>query len=244
MNYWQFKFRNEEVAFQEFATVKDGDIFFTEITENHILKEVSQDTIVFWDRIDKTKGIMLVTKIIGEPYESDEVSSGKAIPMKVIKKFDKPFVLEKNGFKNLHDKLNTKKHIGRVRTRAEIDKKTAERLLNKIIPNLQEPDLNLVEIDEGNLKNTLQLFLENYKQYQEDGKNGYYYNIFMEANIAKQEIRHSSFLANLLKIDGNHFHGNLFFKNFMNELKQYATLSQCEAITEFDIKNYSVQTTP
>jgi len=67
MNYWQFKFRNEETSFQELATLKDGDIFFTEITEDHILKKIGLETIIFWDRIDKEKGILLVAKMIGYP---------------------------------------------------------------------------------------------------------------------------------------------------------------------------------
>lgn len=242
MNYWQFKFKKEEDNFQELKELKDGDVFFTEITENHILKEVGTDTIVFWSRTDKEKGIILVTKIQGQPYESDEVSSGKAIPMLVIKKFDKPFSLEKNGFKILHNKLNTLKHKGRVRARMEIDAETGERLTNKILDNKAIPDVNLEKIDEKNIKETLNLFLNNYKQYIEDGKNGYYYNIFMEANIARQEIRHSQYLANLFTKDGNHFHGNLFFKNFIDEIKQYEYLSNCETITEFDIDNYSVIT--
>lgn len=242
MNYWQFKFRNEETSFQELATLKDGDIFFTEITEDHILKKIGLETIIFWDRIDKEKGILLVAKMIGYPYESDELSSAKAIPMKVIKKFIKPFILEKNGFKKLHDKLNTTKLKGRVQPRAQIDEETGDRLLNKILPNLREPDLNLINIDKQSLTSTIKLFLDNYTEYQEDGKNGYYYNIFMEANIARQEIRHSSFLANLFNKDGNHFHNNLFFKNFMNELKQYKVLSDCEAISNFNIENYHVVT--
>jgi len=174
MNYWQFKSKNLDTNFKELKELKDGDVFFTEITENHILRKVGVDTIVFWDRTDKEKGIYLVTEIIGEPYESDELSSGKAIPMKVIKKLDKPFVFDKNGFKKLHEKLNTKKYKGRVSSRAEIDEKTGERLLNRIIPNLQELKLNLIKIDEEKLKNTLKLFLDNYEQYQEDGKNGHY----------------------------------------------------------------------
>lgn len=242
LNYWQFKFNKPDIGFKELKGLKEGDIFFTEITENHVLKEVGTNTIVFWDRTDKEKGIHLVTRIMGEPYESDEVSSGKAVPVKVIKKFDKPFILEDNGFKILHNKLNTLKYKGRVRARASIDEQEGSKLLNKILPNYNDIKTNLEEINEEQLKNTLALFLNDYNQYIEDGKNGYYYNVFMEANIASQEIRHSSFLANLLKSDGNHFQGNLFLKHFLEEIKLCDTLKNCEAINNFDVDNYTVAT--
>ena len=168
MNYWQFKFKKEEENFQELKDLKDGDLFFTEITENHILKEVGINTIVFWDRTDKEKGICLVTKIIGLPYESDEVSSGKAIPMKVVKKFNRPFLLEDNGFKILHNELNTLKYKGRVRARAEIDSEIGNKLVHKILGNDKEPEINLDIINEENIHNILQIFSDNYDAYIED----------------------------------------------------------------------------
>jgi len=176
MNYWQFKFKNEKVNFKELENLLDGDVFFTEITENKILQNVNLGTIIFWDRTDKEKGIILVTKMISNPYECDELSSNKAVALKVIKKFDKPFQLEKNSFKKLHDKLNTTKLKGRVRARTSIEQKEGERLLNKILPNFEEPNTKLEKINENDLKKTLKLFTDNYKQYQEDGENGYYYN--------------------------------------------------------------------
>lgn len=242
MNYWQFKFKKEEYSFKELKDLKDGDLFFTEITENHVLKEVGINTIVFWGRTDKEKGIMLVTKINGEPYETDEVSSGKAIPMKVIKKLERPFSLEKNGFKILHKKLNTKEYKGRVRSREKIDNNTGEKLVKKILPENKEVETNLVAINEQNIKKTLKLFIDNYSKYLENGKNGDFYNIFIEANIAGQEIRHSSYLANLLSNQGKHFQTNLFLKSFINELKEYDFLNSCEAIVNFDISNYTVNT--
>jgi len=242
MNYWQFKYNLTKGSFSELKDLQDGDVFFTEITENHILKEVGIDTVVFWSRTDKEKGIMLVTKINGEPYESDVVSSGKAIPMKVIKKFDKPFSLEQNGFKILHNKLNTLKYKGRVRSRAKIDNETGAKLVKKILADDKEPSVNLDTINEESIKNTINLFLDNYSQYIEDGKNGAFYNIFIEANIAGQEIRHSSYLANLLDKDGNHFQDNLFLKSFINELKEYQDLESCETIIKFDTNNYKVTT--
>lgn len=242
MNYWQFKFKNEKVNFKELENLLDGDVFFTEITENKILQNVNLGTIIFWDRTDKEKGIILVTKMISNPYECDELSSNKAVALKVIKKFDKPFQLEKNSFKKLHDKLNTTKLKGRVRARTSIEQKEGERLLNKILPNFEEPNTKLEKINENDLKKTLKLFTDNYKQYQEDGENGYYYNIFIEANIAKQEIRHSAYLANLLKYNGSHFHENLFLRNFINEIKLYPFLNDNEVIKNFDIENYKVET--
>jgi len=92
------------------------------------------------------------------------------------------------------------------------------------------------------IKDTLKVFANNYEQYLEDGKNGYYYNIFIEANIAGQEIRHSKYLANLFNQNSNHFHGNLFFKNFIEELKVYDNLNNCNAIINFNIDNYSIVT--
>lgn len=242
MNYWQFKFKKEKENFKELKDLQDGAIFFTEITENHILKEVGTETVVFWSRTDKEKGIMLVSKIIGEPYESDEVSSAKAIPMKVIKKFEKPFVLEDNGFKNLHNKLNTLKYKRRVQSRARIDNDTGQKLVNKILQNLQEPNTVLEKIDSESIKKTLKLFSDNYNQYIEEGKRGDFYNIFIEANIAGQEIRHSSYLANLLDIKGNHFQDNLFLNYFIQELLSYDEFTNSEAILNFDINKYKVTT--
>jgi len=242
VNYWQFKFKKEEYNFKELEDLKDGDLFFTEITENHILREVGENTIVFWDRTDKEKGILLVSKINGQPYESDEVSSGKVIPMKVIKKFDQPFSLERNGFKILHKKLNTLEYKGRVRSRAKIDNETGEKLVKKIFVNNKEPDIHLETINEENIKKTLKLFLDNYNQYLEEGKNGDFYNIFMEANIAGQEIRHSAYLANLLDSQGSHFQNNLFLKNFINELKEYNELKDSDAVCNFNINNYKIVT--
>jgi len=248
MNYWQFKSRNLDTNFKELKELKDGDIFFTEITENHVLRKVGVDTIIFWDRTDKEKGIYLVTKIVSEPYETDELSSSKAIPMKVIKKFDIPFILKNNGFKKLHEHLNTTIHKGRVRSRVDIGSieniapDTGERLYKKLLNEQDEPNTNLIEIKKNEILKTLDLFKNQYNQYELNGKNGHFYNIFVEANISGQEIRHSSYLANLLDTNGKHFQGNLFLKNFIEELKLYDTLENSKAIHNFDYNNYTVTT--
>jgi len=108
---------------------------------------------------------------------------------------------------------------------------------------LENTDLSeAVNFNYKAIKETLKLFIKNHKQYLEDGKNGYYYNIFMEANIAGQEIRHSKYLSNLFNKNSNHFHDNLFFKNFIEELKLYEGLNDCNAIVNFNIDSYSVET--
>ena len=248
MNYWQFKSRNLDTSFKELKELKDGDIFFTEITENHILRKVGVDTIIFWDRTDKEKGIYLVTKIVSEPYETDELSSSKAIPMKVIKKLDRPFILENNGFKKLHEHLNTTIHKGRVRSRVDIGNieniapDTGERLYKKLLNEQDEVNTNLIEIKKNEIIETLDLFKKQYDQYELNGKEGHFYNIFAEANISGQEIRHSSYLANLLDTNGKHFQGNLFLKNFIEELKLYDTLQNSKAIHNFDYNNCTVAT--
>lgn len=92
------------------------------------------------------------------------------------------------------------------------------------------------------IKHTLALFTNNFEKYIENGKNGNYYNIFMEANIAAQEIRHSKYLANLFNKNSNHFHDNLFFRKFIEELKSHEILNKCDAILNFNIDNYSIVT--
>ena len=248
MNHWQFKSSKLDTSFQELVGLKEGDIFFTEITENHVLRKIGIDTIVFWDRTDKEKGIYLVTKIVGEPYEDDTLSSAKAIPMKILKKLNKPFKLENNGFIKLHEHLNTTIHKGRVRSRVNIGSidniapDTGERLCKKILDNQDEPSTNLIEINAGEIVKTLGLFKEQYNQYETSGKSGDFYNIFSEANIVGQEIRHSSYLANLLNMDEKHFQENLFLKHFLEELKLYDNLKDSKAIHDFDCSNYTVTT--
>ena len=248
MNYWQFKSRNLDTSFKELNGLKDGDIFFTEITENHILRKVGVDTIIFWDRTDKEKGIYLVTKILNEPYETDELSSSKAIPMKVIKKLDRPFILENNGFKKLHEHLNTTIHKGRVKSRVDIGSveniapDTGEKLYKKLLNKQDEPNTKLIEIKKNEIIKTLDLFKKQYNKYKLNGQDGHFYNIFVEANISGQEIRHSSYLANLLDTNGKHFQGNLFLKNFIEELKLYDILQNSKAIHNFDYNNYTVTT--
>ena len=99
-----------------------------------------------------------------------------------------------------------------------------------------------VKFDFNEVKNTLKLFSTKYEKYLKDGKNGDFYNVFIEANIAGQEIRHSKYLANLFNKDSNHFHSNLFFKKFIEELKLNENLNNCNAIVNFNIDNYSIGT--
>lgn len=241
MNYWQFKFKMN--MWEEFDTIKEGDLNINLIKENIKPKERIGD-IIFWYRTDNINKIYAISEIASDPFVTEIDNLGKAHYMKMIKILDKPFDLDKHGFKVLKKTINKKYQAGTRYLFTEKDNtlKDGDRLYKKLMLDKKKPKTNIVKIDEKAIAKTILNLNDIYSKYEEDGKNGKYYNIFLEANIASQEIRHSSFLANLLKKDGNHFQDTLFLEGFIKELQLCYNFKDLDVVKYINIDNCRVDT--
>lgn len=209
MNYWQFKFKEE--LWQGFEKLEIGDVFTTTTREVKKLSNRIGD-IVFWYRTDYgRKGIYFVSEIISEPKEDEDLETGYSIDLRILKSLvNEPFILEKNGFSNLVDKINAKQLGGSKYLFEKEDK--GEELFNLL--SIDAKQKTLYETVDFEIKNKL----EDIKAKNiSDGK---MFNPFLDMNLIKGEVKHVSFVANLLNPHGTHYHGDLFLIKFLEVLNK------------------------
>ena len=234
MKFWEFKFTKK--LWPGYEDLQPGDRFDTTIAWHNIFADRVGD-IVFWYRKDPgKKGIYFVTQIISGAYQDDQYSNGYALDMVVLKSLvDKPFDLEKNGFKRLHEKINTTKFRDRVNAIEEIDEENGKRLYEKIMGfsiDTQEIPIEC-EIDEKEIEEIKKLRFKHF----EDGT---FFNCFLEGGLIRKEVRHIEFLSNLLDPKSDHYHGDIFLRNFIKVLLEFNTIPFRNLLKSFDTKNASV----
>lgn len=215
MNYWQFKFKDE--FWKEFEQLELGDTFTTSITENEKNKLNNRvGDIIFWYRsgIKKniTNGIYFVTEIISDVKEDGEYNNGYSIENRIIQILtNNPFVLE-NGFETLLENTKKGNYVQYIRYLLQ-DEDKGQILYKQLIKN--SPYVNELEtIQRENYKNIEKLKEKNIN-------NGTMFNPFLDMNLIKHEVKHLSFISNLLNPNGTHFQGDKFLKNFITVLLEY-----------------------
>jgi hypothetical protein len=231
MNYWQFKFKPE--LWEGFEKLETGDVFSTTAKENRKLSNRIGD-IVFWYKIDNKKdaikGIYFVSEIISEPKEDEDLGTGYSIDLRILKSMvNEPFILKENGFDYLIEKINAKNMSSSKYLFEEEDGgKELYGLLG--VENIEKQAE--LDIDES-FKNSLESI--KFKNIE----NGKMFNPFLDMNLIKGEVKHVSFLANLLNPNGTHYHGELFLLSFLEILNQKVNIDE---LKNFNAKNANVIT--
>jgi len=232
--YWIRKW--QEKRWSDFRELEVGDIFDTSVNNRHKVAD-SIGEIIFWYRTDKGKeGIYFITKIVSEPKQDDAYKNGYSMSLQVIKTIvNNPVKLSKNDFNNLVKDIDAKFQGG-----ANINilqKYNPEKLFELVKGNEKiEIEKIIKDIDSNDLK-----LIEDIKaQNINDGK---MFNPFLDMNLVRNEVRHLSFLTNLLNPNGTHYQGTLFLKLFMNRILNYENQQNNENIQNFcDEENIYVQT--
>jgi len=233
MNYWQFKFKEE--LWDGFEKLEIGDVFDTTVREVHKLSNRIGD-IVFWYKKDNNKnskkGIYFVSEIISEPRENEEFGNGYSIDLRILKSLvNEPFILEENGFADLVSKINKKQQAGTKYLFEDEDK--GDELYELLsVGDVQKQSEIKIE----------QQLIDNIKQIKDANINdGNMFNPFLDMNLIKGEVKHISFIANLLNPRGTHFERNLFLKKFIDVLKDKAN-GYKDYLDNFDTDNANVIT--
>ena len=216
MNYWQFKFKDE--LWENFQKLEIGDTFTTTITDKEKNKLDNRiGDIVFWYRTGAKKniinGIYLVTEFVSNVREDEEYTNNYSVEMRIIESHkDSPCILEDNGFAHIIEKTKKGNFFQYIRYLFNEDDNGAElhellkqnnKKLNKL-KELNKNDYQTIEkIKEGNINS------------------GNLFNPFLDMNLIKLEVKHLSFITNLLNPRGTHHQGDKFFKNFIQSLSEY-----------------------
>jgi len=232
--YWIRKW--QEKRWTDFRELEIGSIFDTAVS-NHVQMADRVGDIIFWYRTDKNKkGIYFVTQVIAEPKKDDAYQNSWSMSLQVIKTLvDNPVIPEENGFKDLIQKIDGKFQGGanynlsndenpeRLWELVVGNKKT---MLDDIKININEEDLEVIEdIKTKNIN---------------DGK---LFNPFLDMNLVKNEVRHLSFLTNLLNPNGTHQQGTLFLKLFIDRILNYEIQQDNQYLQNFcEEENIYVQT--
>jgi hypothetical protein len=231
MNYWQFKFDMKNGTWKEFATIEVGEEFDQSI-QNHKQMANSIGDIIFFYRIDSNRGIHFITEIISTPYQA-EYNTGYAIDLRVIKRIENPYNnLANNNFGGLEKKINAMgKGGGKYKLKEEDNGQ-------KLYDVLMKDTLKLSTKDQLIDKDDLEIIKKIKSEYID---NGYIFNPFTQMNLIRSEVRHLSFIGNLINPLGNHFQGNLFLKAFIESLLLKDKLEENEHIEKFCTNNPIVE---
>lgn len=229
MNYWQFKFK--EVLWEGFEKLEIGDVFNTTVREIHKLSNRIGD-IVFWYKQDNNKGIYFVSEIISEPRENEESNTGYSIDLRILKSLVKePFILEENGFTNLVTKINKKQQGGSKYLFKEEDRG------NELYNLLSVEDVK----KQSNIKINKQLIEDIEKLKDKNIEEGIMFNPFLDMNLIKGEVKHISFIANLLNPNGTHYERDLFLKTFLSYfIKNNSDNKNLKNLKNFNTKDANV----
>jgi len=232
--YWIRKWQEKRWTY--FKELVVGSIFDTAVS-NHVQMAGRVGDIIFWYRTDNNKkGIYFITKVVAEPKKDDAYQNSWSMSLQVIKTLvDNPVIPEKNGFKSLIEKLN-KMGQGGANYNLSNDE-NPEKLWELVLGNekviLDNLDIN---IDKKDLEIIEDIKTKNIN----DGK---MFNPFLDMNLVRNEVRHLSFLTNLLNPNGTHHQGTLFLNLFMNRILNYENQQNNENIQKFcDEENIHVQT--
>lgn len=213
--YWIRKF--QEKKWIDFRELEVGSIFDTSVS-NHVQMSGSVGNIIFWYRTDKDKGIYFITEVVAEPKKDDGYQNDWSMSLQVIKTLVKnPVVPELNGFENLMNKIKDMGQGGGVYNLTSDD--NPEKLWELVTGNekIIWKELGNVEIDNKDL-------LEIKKIKEQNINNGKLFNPFLDMNLVRYEVRHLSFLTNLLNPNGSHHQGTAFLRLFINVLVNNYTL--------------------
>jgi len=229
MNYWQFKFNMKKGEWKEFKTITSGETFEQSINAYKKMQGCKGD-IVFYYQTDKSfgRGIHFITEIISEPYR-EEYNTDYAIKLKVIKRFDPIYNDNLNKtYTKLQEKLNP---MGQGASKYLFkNEDNGEALYTVLMQSSVKVFTKDIEVDNAILEQTRKLK----EKYIDDG---YLFNAFHNMNLIRGEVKHLSFIGNLLNPYGNHFKGNLFLKYFIQSLLEYSDLEDNNILKNFITDN-------
>lgn len=232
--FWMRKW--QEVRWSYFRNLKVGDTFDTSVNNHNQMVDRLGD-IIFWYRTDKGKeGIYFITKVVSEPKKDDAYQNGYSISLQVIKTIvNNPIKLEKSDFNNLIKDINAKGQGG-ANTNL-LQKYEPEKLYELLKGNeaIEVKDI-IKDIDSKELEDIIEIKDKNIN----DGK---MFNPFLDMNLVRNEVRHLSFLTNLLNPNGTHHQGTLFLELFIKGILNYHSQNDNKYLTSFcDSENIYVQT--
>ena len=206
--YWIRKW--QEKRWSDFKELTVGSIFDTAVS-NHVQMADRIGDIIFWYRTDKSKGIYFITKVVAEPKKDDAYQNSWSMSLQVIKTLiNNPVLPEKNGFQDLIEKLNK---MGQGGANYNLSNDENPEKLWKLVLGNEKVILDKLNIDID--KKDLESIEEIKKQNINDGK---MFNPFLDMNLVRNEVRHLSFITNLLNPNGTHHQGVQFLNNFINAL--------------------------
>lgn len=226
--YWIFKFNDRD--WNDFDKQELGEEFSSAISNHRQLSNRVGD-IVFWYRTDSKKGvkkgIYFLTQIMSEPKKNEEFYAGWSIELRVVKMLiGNPLVLEECGFKDLIEKIN-KMQMGGSTYNLGLDE-NPEKLMQLVIGNekviLDKFEKIIVDDKDLKLLNAIK------EQNINDGK---MFNPFLDMNLIKHEVRHLSFITNLLNPYGTHHQGTQFLQNFITILEDYESQENNQYLKDF-----------
>lgn len=235
-NFWMRKW--QEARWSYFKDLKVGDTFDTSVNNHNQMVDRLGD-IIFWYRTDKGKeGIYFITKVVSEPKKDDAYQNGYSMSLQVIKTIvNNPVKLDKTDFNNLLKDIDAK---GQGGANTNILQKYNPKKLYELVRGNEAIEVkNIIkEIDGKDLQTIEEIKAQNIN----DGK---MFNPFLDMNLVKNEVRHLSFLTNLLNPNGTHHQGITFLEVFKNVLLDHYELDSDtkKYIQKFtDSENIYVQT--
>jgi len=231
--YWMRKF--QEAGWSDFRELEVGSVFETSVS-NHIQMADRIGDIIFWYKSDSDKGIYFITQVISEVYPSDN-NTKWGMDLKVLKTIIKnPIIPEDIGFSDLMNTIKDRGQAGAVYNLTVDDK--PEKLYELIKGNakIEFAQLGGEEINHKDLE-----LLEKIKE--KNINDGTMFNPFLDMNLVRNEVRHLSFLTNLLNPNGTHHQGTKFLNLFMDRIINYETQIDNKLIENFcNVENINVQT--
>jgi len=229
MNFWQFKFNIQKGNWKEFETISSGEEFYQEITAYKRM-EGSEGDIVFYYQTDKKYqvGIHFITEIISAPHK-DESSTGYVIKLKVLRRLKQPF--NDTNFL-IYNRLQSKlKPMGQGASKYLLkEEDEGKKLFDFLMKGNVYNDIIQIDINSKIINDFNNIREEHIQQ-------GFLFNPFHNLNLIRGEVKHLSFLGNLLNPMGNHFKGNVFLKHFINSLLGYIDLKDNKFLQKFTDKN-------
>jgi|GEM_PF-1542226 len=232
--YWIRKWQKKN--WEDFETLENGHIFDTSVSNHRQMQDRIGD-IIFWYRTDKGfEGIYFVTEVVAQPKQDDAYNTSWSMSLRVIKTLAKnPVVITQKWFTKTMDKINQMQQGGGIYNLLESEQ--PEKIWDSVIKN----EKTVWEKENYIIDQTLIKTIEDIKQKHID--DGTMFNPFVDMNFVKHEVRHLSFLANLLNPHGSHHQGTLFLKLFIDEILLYNSQNNNQYLQTFcDNENIYVQT--
>lgn len=210
--FWIRKWQKQR--WSDFRSLQNGDIFDTAV-KNYVQMQDRLGDIIFWYRTDKGKeGIYFVTKVISKPKQDDAYQNNYSMSLQVIKTLvGNPFIPQKNGFEDLIKKIDAKFQAGANYNILEDE--NPQKLWDLLVG--QEKTL-VKDVDISIKKEDIKI-LEDIKT--KNINSGKLFNPFLDMNLVKHEVKHLSFLTNLLNPHGTHQQGTLFLKLLLDRILNY-----------------------